>query len=932
MRAYSHQPNPLAGGWVFHATIRKTNYIRMKRLITISLLFLLSVSVSSGQDNYRPASSKSKDNSYFKKGKVNIIPSSHQDIAWMDSIGACEIWRDEKMLTPVLNILERNPNFRFTCECSMELMEYLKRHPDKLKLLHKYTREGRIEWGATYNNPYESMYDGEALVRQVYLGKKWLQKQLPGCSFTSAFNEDVPGRALQMPQILAKAGIDYLHFSRHEPGIYNWYSPDGSKVLAFTPGQYYQASYEVLESKTDSATTQNMLKYLKKWNDYFKQNKLAPNLPFLYSLDWSEPKEFTSFLKLWNENHAKTGLPEISFATGSEALMAVKSPHAGFEKIVGERPEVWLYIHGATHEKALTASRNANRMLISAEKLATTASFLENSFERYPQGQFNTAWLNAIYPDHGWGGKHGDLTDLAFRRKFETALDISSEIVKKSVDLISKQIKFSQDGLAVVVFNTLSWQRTDLVKVNIDAYGQNITTYRVIDASTGKEIPSQQISSEVVTSKEPVSLTFVAEDVPSMGYKTYYLKPIINEIKKFESDQSTNYWMQPVQPTQPSDVNNYSNGQVVDNKYYRVEFSKGGIKSIFDKQLQKELLSSGNLLGGEIFQLESVGNGAGEFTDIQPVSMNGFEKVSQYAPTWNCSEFGAVRKAYEFTQQTKFAAIKEKVILYENLKKIDFEIDILGFSGEHYREYRIAFPLNQTNSAIAYEVPMGVVEVGKSEIKGAAGFSKPDQIYNTECARVHPREVQDWFNASSDNVSVNIGSSVATFDWVDPTNSQNQNPVLQGILLASRRSCHGEGNFYLQPGNHHYSFSLSSLEGSWKNFVQKGKQSNCPLIANVIETKKAGSGLPEEAGFIKVDAGNVLVTTWKKADDDNSYIFRLCEMTGSDTNVTVNLPSVIKKLWHTDIIEENGTEIQTHGKSFSLQIGHNAIETFKVQF
>lgn len=904
----------------------------MKNIIILSFVCFFVVLISTGQNNYRPSNCKSTDYSYFKKGKINIIPSSHQDIAWMDSIGACEIWRDEKMLTPVLNILERNPNFRFTCECSMELMEYLQRHPDKLDLLHKYTREGRIEWGATYNNPYESMYDGEALVRQVYLGKKWLQKKLPGCSFTSAFNEDVPGRAMQMPQILAKAGVNYLYFSRHEPGIYSWYSPDGSKVLAYTPGQYFTASYEVLESKTDSATKQNMIKTLEQWNNYFKQNKFAADYPFLYSLDWSEPKEFTSFIKLWNENHAKNGLPEIGFATASAALKAIVSPNAKFEKIEGERPDVWLYIHGATHEKALTASRTANRTLISAEKLAATSSFLTKNFDQYPQEKFNDAWLNAIYPDHGWGGKHGDLTDLTFRHKFEKALDISADIVKNSTGLISKQIKFRQDGLAVVVYNTLSWDRTDLVKVNVDAYGQSITTYQVIDAITGKEIPSQQIASEVVTNREPVTLIFVAENVPSMGYKTYYLKPFINEIKKFENDWSTNYWMQPVQPTHPSSVSSNANGPTVENKFYKIEFGKGGIKSIFDKQLQKELLSSGNLLGGEIFQLESVGNGAGEFTDIQPVSMNGFEKVSQYAPNWNCSEYGNIRKAYEFTQQTKFATVKEKVILYENLKKIEFEVDILGFSGEHFREYRIAFPLNQTNSSIAYEVPMGVVEVGKNEIKGAAGFSHKTQNYTTECSKIHPREVQDWFNASSGNVSVNITSSVASFDWIDPTDMQNTSPVLQGILLASRRSCHGEGNFYLQPGNHHYSFSLSSSDGNWKNFVQAGKQNNCPLVTNVIRAKKSEFGLPEEKSFVKINASNVIATTWKKADDENSFILRLCEMTGSDTNVTVYLPSNIKKLWHTNIIEEDAQEMQPTGNSFNLNIGHNAIETFKVEF
>ena len=43
----------------------------------------------------------------------------------------------------------------------------------------------------------------------------------------------------QMPQILAKAGIKYLHMSRHEEGFYNWLSPDGSGVIAFSPGHYH---------------------------------------------------------------------------------------------------------------------------------------------------------------------------------------------------------------------------------------------------------------------------------------------------------------------------------------------------------------------------------------------------------------------------------------------------------------------------------------------------------------------------------------------------------------------------------------------------------------------------------------------------------------------------------------------------------------------
>ena len=878
------------------------------------------------QTDYRPAASKSTDHSYFKNGRINIINSSHQDIAWMDSIGTCEIWRDVNMITPSLQIMEANPKFCFTVENAMYLGEYLKRHPEKYDEILKYTKEGRLEWGATYNQPYESMYDGEALIRQTYLGRKLLKKMLPGCDFICAYNPDVPGRAMQFPQILAKSGIKYLHFSRHEPGIYRWYSPDGSNVLAFTPGQYYNAGYPVETAKTDSAAKAAFINYINPWNNYFKTNKIEPNLPFYFSMDWSKPNELKSVFELWKKTMNKDQLPILDFSTGTAAIKAL-GDKAKFEELRGERPNVWLYIHGPTHEKALTASRKANRMLVAAEKFASVNSILNNKLFDYPQNEFLSSWQKAIYPDHGWGGKHGDLTDLTFRKNFETALKNADHIFQNNIFDIANGIDFKTEGQAVVVFNPLSWERTDKVEVAISAYGLSKTSFKLIDAATGKEVPVQQITSVPTReTDETVTLNFIAGNVPSMGYKTYYLQPFSEAMdEKRKEDQI------PLKPTNPSNIEPSANTGTYENKYYKITFGKGGLKSIYDKELQMDLLQTDKFLGGEVFQLESVGNGAGEFSDVQPVTMNGFEKISTYQPNWTCSEYGPVKKSWEFIQQTKFATIHQKISLYENLKQIEFKADILGFSGEHYREYRMAFPLAQTNSKIAYEVPMGVVEVGKDEIKGAAGFSYGTQVYATECSKVHPREVQDWFNSSDANSFVNVSSSVAVFDWIDPTDNSNTNTILQPILLASRKSCHGEGNFYLQPGNHSYTFAFTSGTGDWKNSIQTGKQPNLPLQPVVVKAKPKINGLSESQSFAKVDKSNVIISTLKKTDDENNYIIRLYEVIGVDTDVTITFPFTIEKLWKTDMIEENGTEIQSNNNAFTIKIRHNAIETFKLQ-
>ncbi len=898
-----------------------------KKIVCIVLMF--GNTILNAQTNYRPHGSKNTDHSYFKNGTISIVSSSHQDIAWMDSIGACEAFRDEKMLTPVLDIMKTNPDFCFSVENALSLKEYLYRHPDRYDEILQRTREGRLEWGATYNCPYESMYDGEALIRQTYLGRKWLKKMLPGCDFVTAWNVDVPGRSLQMPQILAKSGIKYLNFSRLEPGIYKWCSPDGSSVLGWTPGQYYEASLPVVNAKTDEGKKQALIKRLNEWAVYYKADKIKPALPYLISMDWSEPNEFASLIKSWNQKAKKEGLPSLNHSGTTASFKAFDTPGAHFEELNGERPDEWLYIHGPTHERALTASREANRTLTAAEKFATIAATIKSDFSLYPQNDFTTAWGEAIYPDHGWGGKHGDMTDLTFRKKFEDAYSISNKILQNSLSSIAKSIGFNKKGKAIVAFNPLSWERTDKVEVSLNVYGQDTMSYKVFDAVTNKEVPSQLITAKPVKgSDETITLVFVAEKIPSLGYKTYYLEPYSAELKKGV----------PVYPTDPSQVSSKANSTNYENKFYRIQFGEGGLKSIFDKELSKELLDTKNLLGGEIFQLESIGNGAGEFSAIQPVTMNGFEKVSQYQPKWNCTEYGPVRKTWELTQLTKFASIHQTVTLYDNLKQIDFKVEILGFSGEHYREYRMAFPLNQEKSTVAYEVPMGVVEVGKNEIKGAAGFSKSagrkisfDQIYSTPCKDVHPREVQDWFNSSSDDVSVTISSSVAVFDWIDPTDESNSSTVLQPILLASRKSCHSEGNYYLQAGNHSYRFSLTSNKGDWQNNVHAGKQQNQPFQPVIVDVDTPREGLPLGYSFAGVNADNIIITAIKKSEDENNIIMRLVDMQGKSVDATINWFGKVNGVNTTNIIEEEDKPLSKNTDAIKLLVKPFSIETIRIK-
>ena len=870
----------------------------------ISILFAISV-FANGQER----------DSYFDKGKLFIVNSSHQDIAWMDAPEVCVRFRDENLITPALRRLAESDDFCFSVEDALSLKEYLGRHPEKYDEILKYTKEGRLEWGATYKQPYQSMHDGEALIRQAYFGRKWLKKVLPGCEFTTAWNEDVPGMALQFPQIMSKAGIPYYQFSRHQPGYYKWYSPDGSFLLCWTPGQYECAGRPIRNAADEQERSEAFDEMLAQWGGYFSTRNIAPGFPFIHSYDFATPLDYDDYIDEWNREVAETdsaGRPYMQYATSTMAMDYVSgNPETHFDELIGERPDVWLYIHGPSHHKAVSACRDASRILTAAEKFSTFDALVENSFAGYPFDELQTAWEAVVYPDHGWGGKNGHITDRYFRDTYEKALRTGTDVLDTALESISEKISYRHSApvvKAVTVFNPLSWERTDPVEFTIDVEGRSDNHFELVDAD-GNTVPYQLTvpDSYGKSRDELLSFVFIADDVPSMGYKTYYLREV-----EFSNLFKPVYQL-----------------PVYENDYYRVEFGNGGITSLYDKQLGKEYVTSEKFAWGEMFTMQSVGNGAGEFTDIQQPTMEGFDRTGNYGQAWQCVESGPVYDSFQLIQPMRDCRAKIRMDIYRTIKRIDVVVDIDGFAGENWREFRLAFPVDMKNPEVSYEVPMGVVEVGKDEIKGTAGFSKPEQIYSTPCKDVRPREVQDWFSASDGKNGITISSDVAVFDWIDPTAESVDYVILQPLLLASRKSCHNEGNYYLQSGNHSYSFSVFTHKGNWLNGYRAATQTKQPLRAVVMTPESSAGVLPDMFSFCRTEGEGVIVSTVKKCDDDDSVVMRCYDIEGKDTELSFKMFLPIKAAYHTDIIEENGTEISVENSGISYPIGHHSIETFK---
>ncbi len=857
---------------------------------------------------YKPEFFETYDDFFDKKyedGLVSIMNSSHQDIAWVDRPEVCIILRDTLLLAPVLKDAFIRDDYGFDIEDGLMLREYIERHSDSKEQITTLLNKKLISVGATYNCPYEDMYDAEDQVRQLYLGKKWVKKNFGGYDSKVYWNVDVPGKSLQTPQILKKAGVDYMVISRHAKGMFNWASPDGSSVFTYSPGHYGNDLLYLsrdLDSKMKYGAQQVLW-----WDNEMKGDKT--HTPLLSSQDMLPAIDYSDLIESWNsfdelkdENGEKKDVhfPKMELMTVDEFLPLAEENATNVKTIMGERPNVWVYIHGPGHHDALTASREASKLLPAAEKFLSVATLLDPKKIQYPFEEFDEAWQAKIYPDHGWGGHDGDITDNLFKENLVKSRVMGQNLVNKGTDFIARRVKRNYKfGTPLILFNSLSWQRTDPVTTTMEFPKGTMKTI-AISTSESKNIPVQTSNESRYNdgSLKSTDITFIAENIPSIGYATYYV-----------SDATTS-------PSQ-----NYKMASAIsyENPFYKIDFEDGGIAQVHDKEFKKDLFLTDNLKAGDVFTMQSVGNGAGEFGDVQQPSMEGFDKVSQHKAKWKIIENGPVFTTYRLEQQINHAIVWQDATIYHNLKRIYFDTSLRNWDGTLYREFRTAFPLNMDNPEIAHEVPFGRVRVGKDEIKTGG------ERYTPLCKDVHPRAIIDWISATDEEVSVTLSSSVSAADWIDPTQNTPNKAVLQNLLLASRTSCHWEGNEYSQAGNHDFHNVFTSNKAGSLEGQKIAKQKNEPLhvVLNPDAVKKPS--LPEVNSFFKINTENVIVSTIKKAEDSDEIIARMYNL--NDGNESVNISSFfdIGSYKQTNIIEENPTPVAPQ-----LKVGKYAIETFSL--
>ena len=174
------------------------------------------------------------------------MPHTHWDREWYRPFEHFQLALG-RVVDGVIDVLERDPAFSsFTLDGQAIVLEdYVEIRPQNAARLRALIEAGRIEVGPSYMLPDEFLVGGEALVRNLLIGRAVCRRF--GTEPTSTgYLPDSFGHPLQLPQILAGFGIRSFIFSRGMGdeletvgAVFRWTSPDGSQVLALQQLDHY---------------------------------------------------------------------------------------------------------------------------------------------------------------------------------------------------------------------------------------------------------------------------------------------------------------------------------------------------------------------------------------------------------------------------------------------------------------------------------------------------------------------------------------------------------------------------------------------------------------------------------------------------------------------------------------------------------------------
>jgi len=808
---------------------------------------------------------------YLDQFTIRASGNSHIDMAWLwPETETVEVVRNT--FNSALQMMREYPDLTFTMASAQAYQWMEEKYPSIFKEIQQRVKEGRWEIvGGMWVEPDLNLPDGESLVRQILIGKRYFQQKF-GVDVKIGWNPDSFGYTWQLPQIYKRAGMDYFvtqkiywnDTTKFPHKLFWWEAPDGSRLLTYFPHDYAN-SVDGTKMGSDLAMYAPAM-----WKADGGANKAQPGsleMMFLFGVGdhggGPTRKDLDIALSL---QKPELIYPKVKFGTAGGYFSNLEKRIADLNVPTFKNELYFEYHRGVqtTQAKVKAGNRRSEVNMLNAEKLASIGTLLGAS---YPQAQFDTAWKHVLFnqfhdilPGSGIAINYVDA-----ERKYEIADRISKDAISDSLQHLAARV--NTPSTSILLFNPLSWTRSDIVEVDVQ-FPAKPGDFGAVGPD-GKPMQMEVLSSDAATNRARIRL--LAEDIPSLGYKLVRLvnvAPSKRNTRKLLTATSTS----------------------LENEFLRVavDARTGCITSLFDKRNKTEALAAaapGDGAPALTPDGRPCGNLLQAFVD-KPKAWDAWnidaDFIKQHTDIMNADEvklvenspLRAIIRVRKHFQNSKFV---QDIMMYPGVDRVD--VRMTADWNEKHVLLKVAFPLSAHSEKATFEVPYGTIQRPTTR-------RTPEEAAQFEVPALRWADLSDATHGFS-----LLNDSKYGYDAKDN--------VLRLSLLRSPEW----PDPHADEGNHEFTYSLYPHAGGWQHAmtIRRGYELNHPLLATAVQAHQGP--LPATQSFFSSTAENVIVTAVKKDEDDDNLTLRLFEWAGKKTLLDLRLPAGLSLSGETNLLE-----------------------------
>jgi hypothetical protein len=862
-----------------------------------------------------------------RKWDVFVVHHSHLDIGYTDLQGTV-VRHHLTYLDRVLDLAALtdgwpdDARFRWNVETLLPLQRWLATRP---RIAHdemsERIRANRVEVCALPFTAHFEALSIDELGRLLRAADELRESH--AFPIVTAMQTDVPGAPLGLPGALAAAGIRYLAVAHNYAGraaphltggsalprLFYWASPAGDRVLVWHTDSPHGVAYlegNLLGLADSFALADELLpEYLAalatRAYPYGRECEalgLPPDgeldrAPYTHDVlhlrvqgliaDNAPPSIVPAeVVREWNERWA---YPHLRLACNAEFF-------AEAEARVGERLETYSGDWTDWWADGLGSGARANGLNRQAQALARTGQTLNTLADRLDEA---VNWSRdadrayeaiGLFDEHTWGAAHPGDDELEGRRsgvlqwQSQASLAVSAhDLASSLVERGAARIRARTPTTSLLVVNTSSFARSDVVRVLVP-----FELAAVRDEATGAELPLAIEPGPAGRNRpQGVVLSFVARDVPAVGFRRYTLVPGRAAPAARGPDAT------------------------LESEHYRVELDPddGCVTSLLDRELGLELVDSASTFGFGQYVHDRYAGWLSATLRVggNPAPDAALQEDARIAGRATAGKGVVVERASTPVEERVTLSLAAEGArglevtyrLVRGVRRLDVEYRLDKIATPAKESVYIVFPFALDTADVLLEVTGGVDRPG-ARLPGSAA---------------HMQAVRHWAALASDGASVALGTLEAPLLQTGTIHMpyppyQPTAETRDGTLVAWAMNNVWDTNFPLtQAGDLRFAFSVASSAGDARELgAQTGAALSRPLFGIV------GAARAASASFCTVDHPAVEVVHLAASRRGHDLVAFVHSLAADEVEVSVDFPALdVERVWLASFLERGERDV-----------------------